>query len=260
MSAISEAFESASGDGRAAFVSYVMGGDPNPSSFMEYATAVARHSDLVEVGIPFSDPVADGPAVQAAGIRSISSGTRVQMVLDWCAELGKVAPVAVMCYYNTIHRMGEERFASSLRESGVAGLIVPDLPFEEGRGLRKACGSNGVDNILLVTPATGSDRARKIASRSRGFVYLVSRYGVTGERAALPSQIYDLIASCKSVSSVPVAVGFGISTPEQIRGLSSSAVDGIVVGSAIVSRIGSGMPPSEVGEYVSSLHEAARRI
>ncbi len=233
-----------------------MGGDPDPESFLSYARAVAAHSDIIEVGIPFSDPIADGPSVQAAGVRSLSAGTRVGSVISWCSALGSAVPVVVMCYYNTIHRMGEEGFVSSLSDAGISGVIVPDLPLEEGRALRNACRRRSIDNILLASPATGPERAGRIASSTSGFLYVVSRYGTTGEGSSLPEQAVGLLSSYKKIAPVPVAVGFGISTPGHVSQLAASGADGIVVGSAIVSRVGAGQGPEEVGSFVRSLKEA----
>ncbi len=234
-----------------------MGGDPDADSFLEYAASVAASSDILEVGIPFSDPVADGPAVQAAGMRSLASGTRVSQVLEACSAFTSSIPVVIMCYYNTVFRMGEEKFAAALAAAGASGLIVPDLPLEEGRHLRRSCSRHGIDHILMATPATPPDRARLIASAGRGFLYLVSRYGVTGERSSLPGQAQSLVRAYRGLTSLPVAVGFGISTPAHVADLAASGADGVVVGSAIVTRIGSGMEPLAVGDFVRSLRDAA---
>lgn len=235
-----------------------MGGDPDPERFLTFAGEVTKHTDILEVGIPFSDPIADGPSIQAAGLRALTSGTRVRSVIEWCSVLSRRVPVAVMCYYNTVHRMGEEEFVSRLAEAGVSGLIVPDLPLEEGRSLRRTCARSSVDSILLASPATGDQRARRIAASTSGFLYVVSRYGTTGEGASMPSQAMELLSKYKSISPLPVAVGFGISTPSHVSQLASSGADGAVVGSAIVSRIGSGGTPEQLGEFVASLKAATR--
>ena len=259
---ISTAFSSASDEGRAAMISYIMGGDPDGERFLSYGRAVAAHSDIIEVGIPFSDPVADGPSIQAAGLRSLSSGTRVGDVIGWCRELSEMLPVVVMCYYNTIHRMGEETFAGRLRDAGISGLIVPDLPLEEGAALRRFCRRNHVDSVLLATPATGPERAARIASSTSGFLYLVSRYGTTGERESLPDEALQLLAYYRQLCRTPVAVGCGVSSMDQVSQLAAAGADGIVVGSAIVSRIGSGQSAEEVGRFVSSLRDGtlSRRL
>ena len=236
-----------------------MGGDPGQELFLSYAREVARQSDIIEVGIPFSDPIADGPSIQASGVRSLLSGTRVRRVIDWCSELSGSTPVVVMCYYNTIHRMGEEAFASSLVDAGVSGLIVPDLPLEEGSSLRRICARMSVDNILLASPSTGQERARRIASNTRGFLYVVSRYGTTGEGTSLPVQAVELVRSYRQISTLPVAVGFGISSPAHVSTLAAAGADGVVVGSAIVSRIGAGQTPGEVGKFVASLRGSTLR-
>lgn len=233
-----------------------MGGDPDPERFLTFAGEVTKHTDILEVGIPFSDPIADGPSIQAAGLRALSSGTRVRSVIEWCSVLSRRVPVAVMCYYNTIHRMGEAEFVSRLNEAGVSGLIVPDLPLEEGRSLRKTCARGSVDNILLASPATGDERARRIACSTRGFLYVISRYGTTGEGTSLPAHALELLSRYRSISPLPVAVGFGISSPSHVSQLASSGAAGVVVGSAIVSRFGGGGTAGELGEFVASLKAA----
>lgn len=259
MSRIAQAFGRTSSEGRSALISYVMGGDPGQDEFISYARTVLLHSDILEVGIPFSDPVADGPSIQAAGLRSLNAGTKVRSVIDWCSELSRSIPVVVMCYYNTVHRMGEEAFVSSLSQAGVCGLIVPDLPLEEGKTLRLACSRREIDHILLATPATGEVRARRIAAGTSGFLYVVSRYGTTGEGTSLPEQAVALLSAYRRISALPVAVGFGISSPDHVAQLAASGADGIVVGSAIVSRIGSGASQDELGRFLSSLRDATRR-
>lgn len=236
-------------------ISYLMGGDPDGDRFLSYARAVAGQSDIMEVGIPFSDPVADGPSIQAAGLRSLTSGTKVGDVIGWCGELSQVVPVVVMCYYNTIHKMGEETFAGRLRDAGISGLIVPDLPLEEGATLRRSCKRNQVDSVLLATPATGPERAARIASSTSGFLYLVSRYGTTGERESLPEQALQMLSFYRQLCKTPVAVGFGVSSRDHVSQLAAAGADGIAVGSAIVSRIGSGKSPEDVGRFVASLRE-----
>ncbi|MEM3852332.1 MAG: tryptophan synthase subunit alpha [Methanomassiliicoccales archaeon] len=253
MPRISDAFATAKETGRSALITYIMGGDPEPARFIEYAAAVARHTDVLEVGIPFSDPIADGPTIQAASVRALASGTRVATVIEGCASLSHEVPVVIMCYYNTVHRFGEERFAAWLSTSEIAGLIVPDLPLELSRHLSKVCRRYGIDLVLLASPATSNERARKIAGSTAGFLYLLSRYGVTGERASLPEGIVQLVHRYKEISSQPVAVGFGISTKEHVHALVSAGADGVIVGSAVVSRIAERTPSMEIASFVSEL-------
>jgi len=253
---LSEAFEAAAEKGRRALIAYLMGGDPAPSRFIDYAVSVAEQSDILEVGIPFSDPIADGKVIQEASVRALSAGMGVGAVLEACGVLSDRLPVVLMCYYNTVHRAGEEEFISRACASGVSGIIVPDLPLEEGRSFRNRCRKAGLDAILLAAPSTPAGRDAAIAHATRGFLYLVSRYGVTGERASLSEQALPLIRKYREICTFPVAIGFGISTPQQVREVAAAGADGIVVGSAIVSRIGQGSPPSEVGSFVGTLRAA----
>ncbi|MBX8636881.1 MAG: tryptophan synthase subunit alpha [Thermoplasmata archaeon] len=259
MTAIAEAFEKASSEGRSALISYVMGADPDPESFLEYAAAVSAHSDILEVGIPFSDPIADGPTIQAASVRALERAASVRGVIEACSSLSGRLPVVIMCYYNTIHRMGEKEFVSQLSAAGVSGVIVPDLPFEEGAALFRRCRSAGIDGVLLISPATHPARARDIASRSRGFLYVVSRYGVTGESKELSARVASLISSCREISSLPISVGFGIATPEHVSAVTSAGADGVVVGSAIVARIGRREHPDDLSAFVAGLKAATRK-
>ena len=236
-----------------------MGGDPDPVSFMRYADAVSAHSDILEVGIPFSDPIADGPAIQAASLRALGNAAGVRGVIEACTSLSRRMPVVIMCYYNTVHRMGEREFVSQLSAAGVSGLIVPDLPFEEGTALFRTCSSAGIDRVLLASPATRPARAKEIVSRTRGFLYVIGRYGVTGESRELYGRIAPLISSYREISGLPVAVGFGIATPEHVGAVVSAGADGVVVGSAIVSKIGRGEHPDEVSSFVARLRASTRR-
>ncbi|MBX8631677.1 MAG: tryptophan synthase subunit alpha [Thermoplasmata archaeon YP2-bin.285] len=257
---IAEAFARASSEHRAALISYIMGGDPDPVLFLEYARSIASVSDIIEIGIPFSDPIADGPVIQAASTRALSRNTRVGAVVEACGEISGIAPVVLMTYYNTVHRAGEKEFVSRMSAAGVSGLIVPDLPYEEGTSLRRECARAGVDCILLSSPSTKPERARRIAELTSGFLYVVSRYGVTGARTEMTESLASMVSSYRALSSKPVAVGFGISSPEQIRSISQTGADGIVVGSAIVSLIGKGEDPSVVSAFVSKLRDASSSV
>jgi tryptophan synthase alpha chain len=236
-----------------------MGGDPDPQRFLEYAERVASYCDVLEIGIPFSDPIADGPTIQAASVRALQSGTRVRTVIEGCTQIASMVPVVIMCYYNTVFRAGEENFARLLAASGISGLIVPDLPYEHANLLRRYCKREGVDLIHLATPATREERAMEICRRTSGFLYLVSRYGVTGERTELQSGVMEMLWKYKAISHVPVAVGFGISTPEHVRALSKAGADGVVIGSALVSRVAANRSPEELASFVRELREASFR-
>jgi tryptophan synthase alpha chain len=236
-----------------------MGGDPDLGRSREYATACAAGgADVVEIGLPFSDPIADGPTIQAAAVRALERGTIPLEVLKVAGEVAAEAsvPTAVMTYYNPIVALGEEKFASEAASAGVSGLIVPDLPLEESESLLEACRREGLDLIFLVTPATPSSRAAMIASKSSGFLYVVSRYGITGAREALTKDLGELVRRSKGAAKgLPVAVGFGISRPDHVRAVVDMGADAAVVGSAIVSRIAEGVPPGEVRSFVRSLRD-----
>jgi tryptophan synthase alpha chain len=233
MSRLTDAFPR----GRTALVCYAMAGDPSLAKTEELLLALdAAGADVIELGLPFSDPIADGPTVQASATRSLSGGATVGGALELAANLrGRLkAPVVTMGYMNPIEAMGAKRFAAVVRDAGIAGCIVPDLPLEEAAPLREELDRVGVDLVPLVAPTTGRDRAAAIARSARGFVYTVSVTGVTGVRTELPPDLAARLRDLRSLSSLPVAVGFGIARPEQAASL-RGVVDGIVVGSAIVA-------------------------
>jgi tryptophan synthase alpha chain len=230
---LSRAFESTGK--RAALMPYLMGGYPDPAGSLlvgeEFAAAGA---DLVEVGVPFSDPLADGPVIQAAGQRALEQGATYEVVLDRvAAPLAQQLPVVLMCYANLIHRRGDDAVANQLADVGVAGLIVPDLPFDEASDLRDACDRAGVALVPLVAPTTPPDRIEATAEVARGFVYVVSVTGVTGERAELPPGLRAVVDRVREAATVPVAVGFGVTTAEQVREVGGIA-DGVIIGSRLV--------------------------
>jgi tryptophan synthase alpha chain len=235
---LARAFARAKAAGRAALVVFVEAGDPDLATTGRLLPALAAAgADVVELGIPFSDPLADGPTIQRASERSLASGTTLAAALDVLAAAragGFTTPVVVFSYANPILAMGEADFAQRAREAGADGVLVTDLPPEEGRGFASILKSARLDPVYLLAPTSTDERLRRAASLSRGFVYLVSRSGITGARAALPEDLEPLVARVRrSVPRLPVAVGFGISTPEQVRVVAGFA-DGVVVGSAVV--------------------------
>jgi tryptophan synthase alpha chain len=218
---------------------FVEAGDPDLATTGRLLPALtSAGADVVELGIPFSDPLADGPTIQRASERSLASGTTLAAALDLLAGAragGFATPVVVFSYANPILAMGEADFAQRAREAGADGVLVTDLPPEEGRGFASILKSARLDPVYLLAPTSTDERLRRAASLSRGFVYLVSRSGITGARAALPEDLGLLVARVRrAVPRLPVAVGFGISTPEQVRFVASLA-DGVVVGSALVA-------------------------
>jgi len=233
MSRLTDAFPK----GKTALVCYAMAGDPSLAQTEELLLAIdAAGADVIELGLPFSDPIADGPTVQASATRSLKHGATVAGAIEMARGLqGRLrAPLVTMGYMNPVEAMGLKAFATTLRDAGIAGCIVPDLPLEEAGPLRAELDAAGVDLVPLVAPTTGPERAAAIAKLARGFVYTVSVTGVTGARTELPPDLANRLRDLRAISSLPVAVGFGIARPEQaakLRGL----VDGIVVGSALVA-------------------------
>jgi tryptophan synthase alpha chain len=227
------------GHGRsAALMPYLMGGFPSIERSLEVGRVYARHADLVELGVPFSDPLADGPAIQAADHAALAAGATLERVLDEVARpLAESVPVVLMCYANPIFARGIERVADALAARGVAGLIVPDMPAAEAAGLRAACDSAGIALIPLVAPNTPPETLREIASGARGFVYVVSVTGVTGERSELPPELRAVVEQVRDSAPLPAAVGFGIGTPEQAAAVGQIA-DGVIIGSRLVRAIG----------------------
>jgi tryptophan synthase alpha chain len=231
---ISEAFKH-----RPLLIVYICAGDPSPEETPAIVEMLAKAgADIVELGLPHSDPVADGPVIQAASQRAIAAGMNTDVYFDMISGIDVDIPLVFMGYYNMIHRRGEEVFAADCAASGIKGLIVPDLPPEEGTSLKKACEREGVDLIYLVAPNTPPERIRYITDQTSGFVYLVARSGVTGARRDLQDATKELIARVQT--DVPKAVGFGVSTPEQAAEIVRAGADAAIVGSACVDLIARG--------------------
>ena len=244
-------------EGRKLLVPYVTAG-MRPDWLQVVRAVVAAGADAVEVGIPFSDPMIDGPTVQAASFTALRRGTTPVAVLEALADVDVDVPLCVMTYYNLVFRAGTRRFASSLAEAGVAGAIVPDLPLDEAGEWCAAADEAGVATVLLVAPSTSDERAARICARSRGFVYGVGRMGVTGERAALASSALDVARRLRRITEVPVCIGIGVSTADQARQVCAEA-DGVVVGSALVRRILDGVTVDEAAAFVAELRRAVDR-
>jgi tryptophan synthase alpha chain len=258
---IAEAFEAARADGRrAALMPYMMGGFPDLHRSREIALAYAdAGADLVELGVPFSDPLADGPVIHAAGTAALRAGVRVQDVLELARTIAGRVPVIVMCYANPIYARGLDRFADALAGSGASGLIVPDLPHEEAPEVLEACERRGLALVPLLAPTTPEARLAVIGERARGFLYTVSLTGTTGERAGLAEGLSGVISRAKAHTSVPVAVGFGIATPEQAAATAQAGADGVIVGSRLVRAAGEAADPGvAVGDLVLALGNALR--
>ena len=240
--------------GQKILVPYITGGLGD--DWLDTLNAVAAAgADAIEVGIPFSDPVMDGPTIQEANDRSLEAGTTPQSLLSELRASDIEVPLAVMTYYNIAFRAGDTRFAADLADAGVAGCILPDLPLEETGSWTEAADAAGVETILLAAPTAPDERLPLICERSRGFVYGVGLLGITGVRESLASSAMDIAGRLKAVTDKPVLVGVGVGTPEQAVQVSEVA-DGVVVGSAIVNRMLSGAGPDGVGELVSDFRTA----
>jgi len=240
--------------GRKLLIPYLMGGMTEDWG-QSLAAVIAAGADAVEVGIPFSDPMMDGPVIQEAALRALTRGTTPEQVLDGIARAEAPVPVAVMTYYNIVFRAGHKRMARSLAAAGVQGAIVPDLSVEELAPWAAEADAAGIDTVLLVAPSSPPARVERICARARGFVYAVARMGVTGERADLGSDAAKVVERVRQYTDMPVCVGVGVSTPEQAAEVCEVA-DGVVVGSALVRRLLEDGGPDAASAFVGSLREA----
>lgn len=258
MSNITKAFESGK-----AFIPFVTCGDPDLETTAAIVRAMAdAGADLIELGIPFSDPTAEGPVIQQANIRALSAGTTTDKIFDLVRELRRdvTVPMVFMTYSNVVFSYGAERFISTCREIGIDGIILPDLPFEEKEEFDPLCKKYGIDLISLIAP-TSDNRIATIAKEASGFVYVVSSMGVTGTRSEITTDIGAMVKLVKEHTDIPCAVGFGISTPQQAADMASKS-DGAIVGSAIVKIIAQhGKNAAEpVADYVRSMKDALRQL
>jgi tryptophan synthase alpha chain len=267
--AIGQKFRELGNRSEGVIVAYLMGYDPDPKSFLANAASLIEGgADILEVGVPFSDPVADGPVIQAAGTRALSAGATPHKILDAIGELSArfPIPIVVMSYYNPIFAMGIEQFMANATENGVNGIVVPDLPMEESDTFRDAALKHGLDDIFLAAPNTSRKRLSSIVEKSRGFVYLVSLYGVTGPRDTLSPQALETVTRVKSLAKgrIPVSAGFGITQPEHVSSLLHAGADGAVVGSALVRTVAEhmddpGEAPSYLKKTITALKQASKK-
>jgi tryptophan synthase alpha chain len=240
--------------GHKLLIPYVTGG-MDETWLLTIEALAGAGADAIEVGIPFSDPMIDGPIVQAASLRALERGTTPDGILADLSRLEIGIPLVVMTYYNLVYRAGHRRLASSLVTSGVTGAIVPDLSLEELGPWAEAADEAGVETVLLVAPSTPEERISDIAQRSRGFVYGVGRMGVTGEQAELASSAREVAGRIRAVTDMPACIGIGISTPDQAKTVCEVA-DGVIVGSALVRRLLEGQGPEGAAEFVGALRGA----
>ena len=246
--------------GAKAFVAYVMAGDPDYDTSLEIVRGLpAAGVDIIELGLPFTDPMADGPTIQLAGQRALEAGMTLKRTLALAAafrEQDDTTPIVLMGYYNPIYSMGVERFLAAAKDAGIDGLIVVDLPPEEDTELCLPAQAAGLNFIRLATPTTDDKRLPRVVQNTSGFVYYVSITGITGAAEAEAGDVAPEVARISRAAGLPVVVGFGVNTPEKSRAIAEVA-DGVVVGSAIVSRIGKGESPAEVLAFVKTLAEGA---
>ncbi len=260
MTRIERRFATLKAEGRKAFVAYMMAGDPDAATSLEIMRGLpAAGVDIIELGMPFTDPMADGPTIQLAGQRALEGGQTLQKTLDMAAAFraqDDVTPIVMMGYYNPIFSRGVDAFLADAKAAGVDGLIVVDLPPEEDEELCIPAQRAGLNFIRLATPTTDARRLPKVLQNTSGFVYYVSITGITGAAAAEAGDVGPEVARIKAATDLPVIVGFGITTPEAARAIAAVA-DGCVVGSAIVKEIGAGKSPAEVCAFAGALAAGA---
>jgi len=238
---ISEKFKKVKNEGRCALIVYVCAGDPNFENSKEVVQILKKSADIIELGLPFSDPIADGPTIQQASERALKNGMNTDVYFKFCGEVkDENIPLVCMTYYNLLYQYGLEKFVEQCCTNGIKGLIIPDLPVEESSELLNLCNRHGIDLIFLISQTSTKERIKKIVENASGFLYLISVLGVTGARKNLNIEP-KFIENVKSVlrdagKEIPLAIGFGISNPEHIKSLKNT-VDGVIVGSAIINKI-----------------------
>lgn len=262
MTRIDTKFAELKAQGKSAFVSFVMAGDPDYDASLELVRGLPGTGvDVIELGMPFTDPMADGPAIQLAGQRALEAGMTLERTLQLVRDFragDDTTPIVLMGYYNPIYSKGVDRFLSQAKDAGVDGLIVVDLPPEEDSELCIPAMKAGIDFIRLTTPTTDNKRLVKVMQNTSGFIYYVSVTGTTGAAAADADTVAPEVARIKAATDLPVCVGFGINTPDAAQSIAAIA-DGAVVGTAIIKEIAAGKPVSEVLDFVRSLADGAHR-
>lgn len=264
MVSVKERFDQLREKGECALIPFITAGDPDLGTTAEALQILdSNGADLIELGVPYADPLADGPTIQAAATRSLNKGTTLEAVLTLVKDVSPKlsAPIILFTYYNPVLNRGVETFLKDIYEAGARGLVVPDLPLEEMDDLLATAEKVGIAVILLVAPTSPEERIQAIAKKSQGFIYLVSVTGVTGVRQAVANRVEGLLASLHSVTDKPIGVGFGVSEPDQAKQLKDWGADGVIVGSAIVKRLATGTPKeglTAVGEFCAQLKTAVK--
>ena len=264
MTAISRCFENLRRNQECALIPFITAGDPDLETTAK-ALQVLDNSgaDIIELGVPYSDPLADGPVIQAAATRALARGTTLEQVLEMLKGISPSlrSPIILFTYYNPILYRGVDKFLQQIQDAGVSGLVVPDLPLEESAGLIKPAAEMGIDLTLLVAPTSSPERIEAIARASQGFIYLVSVTGVTGMRTQMQGRVSDLLQQIRHVTDKPIGVGFGISDVEQARQVKAWGADAAIVGSAIVKRLAEGTPEQgldAIAQFCQSLKTAIK--
>ena len=245
MTAISRCFENLRRNQECALIPFITAGDPDLETTAKALQVLDRSgADIIELGVPYSDPLADGPVIQAAATRALHRGTTLEQVLEMLKGVSPSlrSPIILFTYYNPILHRGVDKFLGQIKEAGVSGLVVPDLPLEEAAGLLKPASEVGIDLTLLVAPTSSPERIEAIAGASQGFIYLVSVIGVTGIRTEMHTRVSDLLQQIRNVTDKPIGVGFGISDTQQARQVQAWGADAAIVGSAVVKRLAEGTP------------------
>jgi tryptophan synthase alpha chain len=245
MTSISECFANLRRSQQCALIPFITAGDPNLETTAKALQILDENgADIIELGVPYSDPLADGPVIQAAATRALEKGVRLEMVLEMIQSVSPQlrSPIILFTYYNPILHRGIEPFLQNLQRAGVKGLVVPDLPLEEADSLLKPAANYGIDLTLLVAPTSPPERIKAIALQSQGFIYLVSVTGVTGMRTAVEGRVKDLLKEIRAVTDKPIGVGFGVSEPAQAKQIREWGADAVIVGSAVVKRLADGSP------------------
>jgi len=262
MNTVANRFQKLKQNSECALIPFITAGDPDLGTTAKALEVLAKNgADIIELGVPYSDPLADGPTIQAAATRALAKGVSLEDVLNVVKEVSpKIeVPIVLFTYYNPIYYRGVETFLQQVKDAGVQGLVVPDLPLEEAEVLLKPAAAIGIEVILLVAPTSSSERIKAISDKSQGFVYLVTVTGVTGTRAQMATGLESILADLRQTTDKPIGVGFGISSPEQAKQVKEWGADGVIVGSAIVKRLASGTPElglEEIGTFCSNLKQA----
>ncbi|MCT7950895.1 tryptophan synthase subunit alpha [Ancylothrix sp. C2] len=259
MNSISQSFESLKKSNTIALIPFITAGDPDLETTAKALQLLDKSgADIIELGVPYSDPLADGPVIQAAATRALERGTKLEQVLEMLAGLtpNLKAPIILFTYYNPILNRGIDKFLQQIAGVGVKGLVVPDLPLEEAEALLKPASQYGIEIILLVAPTSPPERIKAISEKSQGFIYLVSVTGVTGMRGEIQSRVEDILTEMRQLTDKPIGVGFGISSPEQAKQVKNWGADAVIVGSAFVKRLADGTPEQglqAIGEFCQTL-------